>query len=136
MATTFTQEQKRQIRHYLGYSRLRSQNNPTLEGAITSAEQLAVSEDGGALVDWVASTLVDLVAIDQKMKDNWDSFLAQEAVGDVKINSVRANAGMRMEGRRLVTALSVALDTPVQLDVYSSSAVHPGDATYSNMLGR
>jgi hypothetical protein len=119
----FTEAERVQIRRYLGFSRLRTQYNPLLESAITSVQSEA---NGGSLPTadtetLIRSLLASLVTLESKLVTLW-SQAAALAVDEVKVDPVRAAMFLRSEGRRLVTALSHALDTPPRADVFSSTA--------------
>jgi hypothetical protein len=128
----FTQQDKANIRHFLGYGAIFKQADLRLENAMQAVESVS---DGGSQPDStsenaVRSIVADLLTVECVLKNLWVQMQAGQ-VGKNKIDALRGAAGVRAEGRRLVTGLSVVLSTSPRRDIFGPTAPNPdGDAFY------
>jgi hypothetical protein len=123
----FTEADRVQIRRYLCYPNVFVQSDPRLESAITTVQSTA---DGGSRPDNSAeldlkTIVVDLQAVDAKLKALWGPALATRA-DDVSLDVPRARAMLCAEGRRLVNALSAAVNTKPLRDYFSAAPLSDG----------
>lgn len=122
----WTEAERANIRHYLGFSAIFLQADPRLETAMTSV--LAVA-DGGTRPDSSTQTqiqgwLTKLATVDQRLEDLWIQAQAT-GVDEVKVNPAVGMSLLRKEGRRLVNNISRALSTTPRADIYSSAPANP-----------
>lgn len=120
--TAWTEQEKADIRAFMGFPSLFHQQEPRLENAINSVQSVA---DGGALVstatqDRMRAALVRLNAIDASITCLYDRLLVTE-VGEeqVKLNASRAIFVLEGQGRRWITQLAIPLGTQPFRDYYS-----------------
>lgn len=121
--TAWTPDEKANIRAYLGFPALFHQQEPRLENAINAVQSVA---DGGALPDSATqdrmrNVLAQLAYIDCRLS-NSQGYLHALSVdnNDIKVDFIRANFVLKMEGRRLITQLAIPLGTKPFRDYYSA----------------
>lgn len=127
----WTEAERANLRHYLGFSAIFLQADPRLENAITSV--LAVA-DGGTRPDsatqvQIQGWLSDLATVDLRLKDLWIQAPASQ-VDEVKVNPAVGIALLRKEGRRMVNNIARALSTRPRADIYSSASPNPDGSTF------
>lgn len=127
----WTEAEKANLRHYLGFSALFLQADPRLENAIASV--LAVA-DGGTRPDsatqvQIQGWLTKLSTVDQRLEDLWIQAQAQ-GVDEVKVSPAVGMSLLRKEGRRLVNNVARALATRPRADIYSSASPNPDGSTF------
>jgi hypothetical protein len=110
--TAWSESERADLRAYIGSSSLFRQFEPRWENAITSVQSVA---DGGSLPTSDTQTrmrtvLTQLKYIDSKLIDTqtWAQALEVDK-GDIKVDYIRANFLLKMEGRRLITQLCTPL---------------------------
>lgn len=118
----WTEAERVKIRRYLGFSAIFTDSQPLLENAITS---VLATADGGSRPNnatqvSIQAILTNLDELEAELKKLWKKAVATQ-VEDIKIDPARAMIVLRMEGRRLVTALSVSLGTTPCRDIFSST---------------
>lgn len=125
----FTEDDRVDIRLYMGASALFVQNWPALENAITSMQSVA---DGGqrpnsSSENLIRSLIVELKDIDQKRKDLRGLHMVSRA-DEANIDGPRGMLALAMEGRPLVHRLARTLGMRAPLvDVFSSAPPFPSD---------
>jgi len=128
----WTESQRAQVRHALGFGGLYVQLFPMLENALTSV--LAVA-DGGSREDdstqqQIIGWLADILSLEGKMKGLWDAIIVGKVDGDTELDAARALHMMRSEGRRLVNYIASALATYPKRDIFSRSQPNVNDIPY------
>lgn len=131
----FTETDRTKIRHALGFAAIFLQAEPILESAISSVQSVA---DGGTRPDnstelQIKAWLVDIDTVETQLKKLWGKAIAVDVEG-LKVDAARAMGVLRMEGRRLVNAISTALSTTPRRDVFSSAP--PDDSGMPLSFGR
>ena len=126
------------IREYLGFSALFLQADPRLESAITISQAIV---DGGTRPDnstelRAKAIIVSLQAIDQALNDMTGTYGAT-AVDEIKVDTARETARLRMHGRMYVHRLARIFDTFPRSDIFSSAPpdVYPGYPRTANRVG-
>lgn len=124
----FTELDRVNIRHYLGYSSVFLQVDSRLESAITALQSVA---DGGTRPTSDAETsakalLTELADIDTKIKALRDQQAATEVIGEMKLDAAREQARLRSEGRVYVHRLARMVDTLPRADAFGPA---PGFAS-------
>ncbi len=133
----WTETDRVQIRHYLGFADLFLQADPRLEQAITSVQARA---EGGTRPDDAAERqlrgwLGQLARIEARFEEMWDEAEALE-MSDLRVDPARGLALLRSEGRRIVGSLARALDTAPLHDVFSAPEPDPSGSSFSINAGR
>jgi hypothetical protein len=128
----WTESQRAQIRHALGFGGLFIQLFPMLENAMTS---LLATADGGSRDDdstqqQVIGWLADIASLETKMKGLWDALITNKVDGDTELDAARAIYMMRNEGRRLVNYIASALATYPKRDIFARSQPNVNDLPY------
>lgn len=120
--TAWTEDEKANLRAYLGFPSLFHQQEPRLENAINSVQAIA---DGGALSsnstqERMRTVLTQLAFIDCRLNKT-DTYLHALSVdnNNIKVDFIRANFVLKQEGRRLITQLAIPLGTRPFRDYYS-----------------
>jgi hypothetical protein len=127
----WTEADRAQIRHYLGFSALFLQADPRLEQAIDSVRSRA---DGGTRPDdsterQIRGWLGQLARIEERLAEVWEEAEALR-VSDLNVDPYRAMALLRSEGRRVVGGIARALATRPLHDVFSASPPDPEGSTF------
>lgn len=128
----WTETDRVQIRHYLGFSAIFLQADPRLELAITAVQQVS---DGGARPDtsteaYIRSILTQLQELEWTMRAQW-ALVSGTQVGKITADAARGLATLRSEGRRLVNAIARQLATHPRADIFSNAPTNPyGDTFY------
>ena len=104
----FTDAEKAQIRRYMGGSPVGASLGPDqqLEAAIASVEALG---DGGASETFAKDLLTQLAALETQITAALQNAEAA-SVDQVRVDFLRARAGLRAEGRRLSLDLANILN--------------------------
>jgi hypothetical protein len=128
----WTEADRAQIRHYLGFSAIFLQADPRLEQAVTSVQSEAVP--GGTRPDdsterQIRRWLAQLEKIERRLEEVWDEAEALR-VSDLGVDPFRAVALLRSEGRRVVAGIARALATRPVHDVFSSAAPDADGPTF------
>lgn len=120
--TAWSDLERANLRAYLGFPALFRQFEPRLENAIRSVQAIV---DGGVLPDNATQermrlVLVQLAAVDSKLTDT-QTFAEAISVdnNDIKVDYIRANFLLKMEGRRLISQLCIPLGTKPFRDYYA-----------------
>ncbi|HEU4728391.1 MAG TPA: hypothetical protein VFT22_10890 [Kofleriaceae bacterium] len=118
----WTEVERANIRHYLGFAAIFKQRYPMLENAMTSVLAIA---DGGTQPDsatqiQIQGWLASLAALETSF-DALDQHQGAGQVGKIQVDQVRETARLKMKGRRLVNYISAALSTSPKRDIYSSA---------------
>lgn len=124
---SFSESDRVQIRKYLCFPNVFVQSDPRLESAITTVQSVA---DGGGRPDNSAeldlkSTLTKLATIETRLEGLWAPALATKA-DDVSLDVARGQAILYRDGRRLVNALSAAVNTRPLRDYFSAAPMSTG----------
>lgn len=125
--TAWNETERANIRAYLGFPSLFHQQEPRLENAIRSVQSIA---DGGVLEssatqDRMRLVLAQLDYIDCRLTKTQTFAQAQSVDGDdIKVDFIRANFMLRMEGRRLINQLAIPLGTRPFRDYYSGAQLN------------
>jgi hypothetical protein len=121
----WTEPQKTSIRHYVGAGIVSGYGfYPPLEDSMSRVLAIA---DGGQQVSnstqlAIVALLADIATVETQLKSLWTAAIAV-AVDEIKIDSARAMAMLRMEGRRLSHGLAKYLGfRAVLADVWSAAA--------------
>lgn len=127
----WTESDRVQMRHFLGYSATFTQVDPRLESAITSTQSIV---DGGQRPDSSTETamrgvIADLQSIEAKLRTLWP-LMHGLAVDETRADPVRGAMMLRSEGWRLACSLARFLDTRPIANVFSS-AVRPSPDGYN-----
>jgi hypothetical protein len=125
----FTEADRVKIRKYLGYAQIFIGADPSLENAIDSCQSIV---DGGSRPDnsaelMILGVLAEIEAIETALKEHRESCLDNVQVGNIKTDALRAMAGLRAEGRRMIGYLANAVDTTPKSDVFSAPRNLGGD---------
>lgn len=126
----WSQQERALWRHFLGYSAIFKQADPRLENAVLAVSSLA---DGGTQPDSTSENygrtlLIQAQQIEASLANLWVQ-MQVSSVSNTRIDAVRGMMGLRMEGRRLVNALSALVSTSPRRDIFSTAYVNPdGDA--------
>lgn len=107
----FTNAQKVQIYHYMGYANRYFQVYSSLLYAI------GVIENDADASTFVLNTITSLQAIDTSIVDAYRRIKADQ-VGEIKLPAYKEIAILRSEGRRLVNSLELILGVNKLGDVY------------------
>jgi hypothetical protein len=131
----FTEAERVKVRRYLGFAAIYLQAEPMLENALSAVQSTA---DGGTRPDNsteldIRELLTHLATIETKLRELWNCSKTLK-VDDVTVDPARAMLMLRMEGRRLVGYLAVALGTRPVRDVFSG--VPPRDAESISEFGQ
>ncbi len=123
----WTEEERTRIRHALGFGAIFLQAYPLLENAMTAVQSV---DEGGSrpdrsTEDQIRGWLDDIDRIEDRMRGLESKHLANVVDGDTKIDSARALAVLRQEGRRYVNYISTALATYPRRDIFSSAPPNP-----------
>lgn len=110
--TAWTEDEKAQIRLYIGSPALFHQFEPRFENAIMSVQSIA---DGGVLPtsatqDRMRLDLAEVAEIDCQIRATRTYVEAISAdAGKIKVDYVRANFLLKQEGRMVITRLCIPL---------------------------
>lgn len=157
----FSETDRVWARHFLGYAGQFVQADLRCENALTGIQSISdggsrpdSSSEAyikACIYGFAASTGVGGVTVGPTPQDVTFSYPAQrgliqieaqiaqldamlgasEVDGDIKVNPARETARLRMEGRRVVTAMATMLGVTPRRDVFSSIAPNPsGDSFY------
>lgn len=110
----FTEQQRVDIRMYMGYPALYLQVYSLLEMAMDAIEQVADSQQ--RVIDLLAS----LGVVDAQITDAYNRIQADQ-VGEMKIGRMSEINILRSEGRRLVGRLSAILNVEPRLDAFGEA---------------
>jgi hypothetical protein len=132
----FSQQDRVNVRHFLGFGSIFKQADLRLENALTSIQSVA---DGGSQPDSTSENAVraivaDLLNVECMLKSLWGQFAVGRAAS-VRLDAARAMIALRMEGRRLVTGLSSVLATNPRRDAFASTAPNPDGDTFYDAPG-
>lgn len=135
----FTENDRVQIRRYLCFPNVFVQADPRLESAITTVQSIA---DGGNRPDNSAELdlkgiLAKLATLETRLEGLWAPALATRA-DDVSLDVARGQAILYRDGRRLVNALSAAVNTKPLRDYFSAAPLSDGThaaASHSHFAG-
>jgi hypothetical protein len=132
----FSQQDRVNIRHFMGFGAIFKQADLRLENGITAIQSVA---DGGSQPDSTSENaaraiVCDLLAVECSLKALWSQFAVGRA-DKVRIDAARAMIALRMEGRRLVTGLSSVLATSPRRDAFASTAPNPDGDTFYDAPG-
>ncbi len=116
----FSSAQRAAIYEYMGWSP--GIINTTYDAIITRVQSIA---DGGQMPDStfearVTSHLASLATIETRLTELWDTVEAG-TVDELKVDPPRAAQALRAEGRRFVRRIGIALNSPVERDVFFGS---------------
>lgn len=112
-------EQKSQVRYWLGYPDQQRETFSDLEGGLAS-----LSSQGEARV---TSALTQLTAIDTQLQSSWSRQKVIKAE-DVVLAGPQEIQALRMEGRRLASLIASTLGVSTLRDAFSSGGSGSGIA--------
>jgi hypothetical protein len=127
-----SQQDRVNVRHFLGYAAIFKQEDPRLEGAMTAIQSVS---DGGSQPDSssenaLRSMVADALTVECSLKSLWTQMQVGKA-GTTIIDALRGMGGLRMEGRRIVNGISAILSTWPRRDIFSGATVNAdGDSFY------
>lgn len=123
----FSDDQRAQIRLYMGFSRIFAQVNSILENVMSAIDNLAgplPNGDNGATQARIISALAQIEAINSALIINSNLMLGTEISGKIKYDAIRNAAGLRQEGRRLIQQLAIALSMKPAVDFFAPSTLN------------
>lgn len=127
----FTETERANLRAYLGFSKLFTDFNSRLEVAMNVIEQL---DDDDATITRIRSVLDTLSSLDDKLEElHCTAFVEMAGSDKVKINSIRAIQMLKMEGRRYIQQLAIALGCQPMKDYYSPAPLNESWDGMSNL---
>lgn len=122
----FTEADRVNIRHLLGFASVFMQADPRLENSVTACQSVA---DGGARPDnstetYIKATVTSALSVETKLAALWDE--AEVLAGDeARIDPARGAALLRSEGRRLVHGIARMLGMRgPRADIFSAGRVY------------
>lgn len=124
----FSDDQKAQIRLYMGFSRLFAQVNSILENVMSAIDNLAgppPNGDNGATQARIITVLSQLDVLNTTLVNNAQLMLATDVTGEIKFDAIRNAAGIKQEGRRLIQQLSIALAMKPATDFFGTPMLNP-----------
>jgi hypothetical protein len=132
----WTEADKAQLRHYLGFAALFLQADSRLEVAITSVQSLG---DNGTRPDnstelQIRGWLASLARVEQRLAELWEVAEGLK-VDELGVDPFRGMALLRSEGRRLVGSIARALSTAPRHDVFSAAEPNPDGSTFEQVDG-
>lgn len=122
--TAFTDDQRAQVRKYLGYSRLFINSNPILESAMTAVEQL---NDGGSTFTAIVNVLVQLAAVEAQISSNMLTMIAGGSAidGELTYDPIRGDYSLRRVGQALINQIAIPLATSPVVSYFFPMRVDP-----------
>jgi hypothetical protein len=124
----FTDDQRAQIRLYMGMPRVFAQVNSILENVMSAIDNLSgppPNGDNGATQARIVTVLAQIDAINTQIVQNAQLMLATEVMDEVKFDAIRNDAGLRRVGRALIQQLSIPLSMKPAVDFFSSAGLNP-----------
>ena len=120
-----TDQNKADIRYYLGYSARYYHTDTVLEGAMSSLESDAEAETQ------VLADIVKLQALDTRIEGTYDRLKVLK-VCDIQLAHKKEMCLLRSEGRRIVGRIASTIGVPVRHDVYGSGR-YSSHATFDGL---
>ena len=137
----FTELERANIRKYLGFPSLFKQFQPRLENAMNSVQSVA---DGGQMPtadteNNIRLVLTQLANVDTQLVNMQGLLFVVDAGSDkVSINPTKAMFMLKIEGRRIISQLSIPLGCKALSDYYGSTRYatgFEGDSFFPTDLG-
>lgn len=123
----WTESERAQIRHALGFGAIFLQAYPLLENAMTSV--LATADNGtrpdSSTQVQIQGWLTDLGTVETSLKSLWVQAQVTSADRDVELDVARGTAVLKQEGRRIVGYIASALATNPKRDIFSTPHYGP-----------
>lgn len=119
---TYTDQQRAQLRLYMGMSKLFASSNAIFENVLNTIQGTI---DDGSTFNLTLSILATLQQLDVQIINNSRLMLATEVMDEVKFDAIRNDAGLRKIGRAYVRQLATIFSMLPAQDYYAAADIDP-----------